>query len=144
MMSNVLIVDDDIDAREAVARFIRKAGHRVRYAPNGREALAALTEENPDVVILDAVMPEMDGVSFLEVIRCYLRWQNLPVILLTAFAEGMHIRRAVELGVRKTFLKAHYDLDELLAHVEACSLAGPATGGSNFGDDFPPSRGALN
>lgn len=143
-MANVLIVDDDLDARDAVARFLRKGGHRVRCVPNGREALAALTDDSPDVVVLDAIMPEMDGVSFLEVIRCYLRWQNLPVLLLTAYPEGMHIRRAVELGVRKTFLKAHYDLDELLAHVEACSMAGPTSGGPDLGDDFPPSRGMLN
>ena len=143
-MVNVLVVDDDVDARDAVARFLRKSGHRVRCVPNGREALAELTEDTPDVVVLDAVMPEMDVVGFLEVIRCYLRWQNLPVLLLTAYAEGMHIRRAVELGVRKTFLKAHYDLDELRAHVEACSTSGPMGENPNFGDEFPPSRGMLN
>jgi CheY-like chemotaxis protein len=142
MMANVLIVDDDIDSREAVARFMRKAGHVVRCAPNGREALVALTDDNPDVVLLDAVMPEMDGVSFLEVIRCYLRWQNLPVILLTAYPEGMHIRRAVELGVRKTFLKAHYSLDELLAHIDVCAGSAPISGPNS--QELPPQRGHLN
>ena len=120
-MADVLLVDDDPDANEAVARLLRKAGHEVRCAPDGREALNALTTETPDVVVLDAKMPEMDGVAFLEVIRSYLRWQSLPVILLTGYADGPHVRRAVELGVRKTFLKADYDLTELLAHVEACT-----------------------
>jgi len=120
-MSDVLLVDDDPDSNEVVARFLRKAGHEVRCVPDGREAIEALTTHTPDVVILDAIMPQMDGVSFLEVIRCYLRWQSLPVILLTAYADGPHIRRAVELGVRKTFLKADYDLGELLVHVEACA-----------------------
>ena len=139
-MVSVLIVDDDPDAREAVARYLRKAGHRARCVPNGREALAALSEDTPDVVILDAKMPEMDGVTFLEVIRCYLRWSTLPVLLLTGYSEGLHIRRAVELGARKTFLKADFSLEELRAHVEACASPEVSSGP----DDMPPTRGMYN
>lgn len=140
-MSYVLIVDDDLDSREAVARYVRRGGHRVAGASNGREALRALIDETPDLIILDARMPEMDGVSFLEVIRCYLRWQNLPVILLTAFSEGLHIRRAVELGVRKTFLKANFEMDELLSHVEACAGSAPM---NDSHEEPPPRPGLLN
>lgn len=124
-MAHVLLVDDDPDSNEVVNRFLRKAGHKVRCVPNGREALNALTADTPDVVILDARMPEMDGVSFLEVIRCYLRWQSLPVLLLTAYSDGLHIRKAVELGVRKTFLKADFSLTELEAHVATCGQSSP-------------------
>lgn len=139
-MAVVLVVDDDIDAREAVARYLCKAGHRVICVPNGRDALAALTDDSPDVVVLDALMPEMDGVSFLEVIRCYLRWQKLPVLLLTAYPEGMHMRRAVELGVRKSFLKANYQIEELLAHIEVCARSRAA----GEPDDESPSGGLRN
>ena len=139
-MAAVLIVDDDVDSREVLARRLRKSGHQVRCAPNGREALAELTGDTPDVILLDAVMPEMDGVSFLEVLRCYLRWQSLPVLLLTGYSEGTHIRRAVELGVRKTFLKSDFDFQELLAHVELCST-GPAPSAK---DPEPPSRSMFN
>ena len=121
MMSRVLLIDDNDDTREAVGQFLRTHGHIVRTAPNGKEAMAALTSDTPDVVVLDYKMPEMDGISFLEVIRCYLRWQSLPVILVTAYPEGSHIRRAAELGVRKTFLKSEYDLNDLLGHIEACA-----------------------
>ena len=120
-MAHVLLVDDNTDTREAVGQYLRNAGHHVTTCPNGQEAMAVLTGDTPDVVVLDYKMPKMDGIAFLEVIRCYLRWQSLPVILLTAYPEGNHIRRAVELGVRKTFLKAEYDLDQLLGHVEACA-----------------------
>ncbi|HSZ60057.1 MAG TPA: response regulator [Tepidisphaeraceae bacterium] len=125
-MAFVLVVDDDAESREIVARYLQKAGHRVHGAPNGNKALDALVQQTPDVVILDYKMPELDGISFLEVIRCYLRWQSLPVILLTAYSDGEHIRRAMELGVRKTFLKADFDLRELQAHVEACGAPTPA------------------
>ena len=124
-MAIVLLVDDDSDSREVLAKHLRRAGHMVRVSPNGHEAMAALTSERPDVVILDYKMPKMDGISFLEVIRCYLSWQELPVILLTAYPDGQHIKKAVELGVRNTFLKGDYDLWELSAHVEACSASMP-------------------
>ena len=120
-MSRVLVIDDDADARDVLANYLEKYGHTVILAPNGHEALAALTNDRPDVVILDYKMPKMDGVSFLEVMRCYLNWQQLPVILLTGYPEGQHIKKAVELGVRKTFLKGDYNLKELLAHIEACA-----------------------
>jgi CheY-like chemotaxis protein len=115
------LVDDEVDAREALARYLRRAGHAVRCAGSGRQAIGILFHHTPDVVILDARMPEMDGVSFLETVRSYLRWQNLPVVLFTAYPEGLHIRRALELGVRKTLLKTNCDMQELLAHVEACA-----------------------
>jgi DNA-binding response OmpR family regulator len=141
-MASVLVVDDDLDSRDAVMRFLKRAGHRVRCAGNGREALRVMGQDTPDVIILDAKMPEMDGVSFLEVIRCYLRWQGLPVLFVTAYPEGLHIRRGMELGVRKTFLKSKYELSELLAHVEACAPVGLSD--SEPPDDFPDAGNRLN
>jgi CheY-like chemotaxis protein len=117
-MGSVLVVDDDPDGREALCRLLARAGYAVRSAPNGRDALIALTTQQPDVVILDAMMPEMDGVTFLGVVRSYLRWGNLPVILLTAYPEGEHIDRARELGVKRIFLKASYQASDLLSCVE--------------------------
>lgn len=137
-MSYVLVVDDDADSRDAVAGFLRKRGHRVVCARNGREAIRTLVENPiPDSVVLDARMPEMDGVTFLEVIRCYLRWQTMPVFMLTAFAEGNHIQRAHELGVQKVFLKANFDLSDLHAHIQQLS-SGPVNLAA-----MDPSTGSL-
>jgi CheY-like chemotaxis protein len=118
-MAAVLVVDDDPDGCEAVMRALRKSGKAVRTAPNGREALAALIDAaTPDVVVLDVRMPEMDGLQFLEVIRSYLRWSHLPVVLLTAFADPAVLERVEELGVKHVFVKANYQMSELLACVE--------------------------
>ena len=116
-MGSVLVVDDDDDSREAVGRFLSKAGYAVRSARNGREALVAVATMVPDVIILDARMPEMSGLEFLQVIRSYLRWSVVPVILLTAFDQGPHIDRARDFGVGCIFLKASYQLPDLLACV---------------------------
>ena len=117
-MASILIVDDDPDGAEPVARFLRRSGHRVVCSPNGREALSLLTGALPDLVILDMRMPEMDGVGFLHVLRSYLRWQNLLVIIVTAYAEGPHIKEAAEMGVETVFKKGDIDFAHLLAAVD--------------------------
>ena len=114
MIGRVLIVDDDLDAAEALARFLRNAGHQVRSVPNGREALAALSDEIPDAAILDIRMPEMDGTTLLEVMRCYLRWESVPVILITGFPDDPRLSRAHKLGIKRTFVKAAFTYEELL------------------------------
>lgn len=127
-MASVLVVEDDSDSREVVAKFLQNAGHRVTTASDGFEAMAAITTVAPHVIVLDYKMPKMDGISFLEVIRCYLRWQSLPVILLTAFPDGQHIKRAEQLGVKKIFVKSAYELPELAALVDLCA---PSRGGGH-------------
>jgi CheY-like chemotaxis protein len=101
--------------------------HMTRCVPNGREALSALANRTPDVVILDLRMPEMDGITFLEVIRCYLRWSYLPVILLTAHQADSTTERAQQLGVRRVFHKGAYSLTDLLASVNELAKEGKDT-----------------
>jgi CheY-like chemotaxis protein len=63
-------------------------------------------------------MPEMNGLEFLQVIRSYLRWQSVPVVMLTAFDKGEHIERAREFGVGCVLLKASYRLADLLMCID--------------------------
>jgi len=125
-MSRVLVVDDDADGMEAVCLFLEKAGHHVMCKHNGREALAGLATFSPDVVILDLLMPEMDGVEFLEVLRNYYRGLTLPVVLLTAVPEGPAAHRARSLGVRHVFPKADFQLSDLETCI--CELTRPVPG----------------
>ena len=75
------MVDDDDAARVSLEKLLIAAGHKVLAAPNGREALIEVLQRQPDVIVLDLAMPEMDGPSFLEVLRSYLRVQSLPVVM---------------------------------------------------------------
>ena len=128
-MASILIIDDDPDAADLVGRVMRRAGHQVSVAPNGREAIAHLSGVLPDLVILDMRMPEMDGVSFLEVLRSYLRWQHVPVILVTAYPEGPDIEHAAELGAADVFRKGDLGFDELLTAVDQKLAARGSDGG---------------
>ena len=77
-MASVLLVEDAFDASEALASYLRKHCHQVRSVGNGREALAAVIMNPPDAVVLDLYLPEIDGPSFLEVVRLYLRMNSPP------------------------------------------------------------------
>lgn len=119
-MADVLVIDDDRDSSEVVVRYLRKAGHAARSAADGREALRALVAAVPDVIVLDLLMPGMDGVTLLEVVRSYLRWTFVPVVILTACPEDPRLQSLASLGVTRVFAKAKFDLADLLAFVNAC------------------------
>jgi CheY-like chemotaxis protein len=124
-MSCVLLVDDDADGAEAVGRFLESEGHRVVHATNGRRALAALTTARPDVVLLDLMMPQLDGIGFLRVLNGYFQSGSFPVVVLTALAEGPKLQRARELGVRRIFRKGDFRLCDLLDYVAALQSGRP-------------------
>ncbi len=92
-MASVMIVDDNADACEPLANFLGRAGHVVRCVQNGREALVGVIQEPPDVVVLDLILPDMDGPTFLEVVRSYLRLQSLPVVVLTGLPDSPIVAR---------------------------------------------------
>ena len=104
-MARILIVDDNQDACDGIERILKAVGHDVACVPNGREALIQVLSKLPDVVLLDPIMPEMDGPSFLEVVRSYLRLQSLPVVVLTALTESPMIDRAQALKVNSILVK---------------------------------------
>ena len=120
-MASILIVDDAVDACEPLQKFLERAGHTVACVPNGRDALAAVIAHPPDAVVLDLLMPEMDGPSFLEICRSYLRLQHLPVVVLTAITDGPLIDRVRNAKVGDILVKGkatHQDiLDAVIAQI---------------------------
>ena len=113
-MSSVLVVDEDADTRDAVGRALMKLGYAVRAARSGHEALIAVATTAPDVIVLDVRMPEMDGMEFLQVIRSYLRWSKIPVVLVTAYPDEIPLERAHQFGVKMIFVKSTSTLDDLM------------------------------
>ncbi len=81
--ANVLVVDDDPDARRIVTSCLAEEGMHIETAINGRDALEILERFTPDIIFLDLVMPEMDGMSFLDHIRADPRYCHLPIIIIT-------------------------------------------------------------
>lgn len=119
-MSTILVVDDTALAREAVAKLLEYEGFEVMRAEHGRDAWAMMYEKSPDLVLLDLMMPEMDGVTFLRMIRRSDRWENLPVVVLTGASDDQKlIQRARELKIQDLVPKASFGFDDLLKRLKA-------------------------
>jgi len=124
-MAKILIVDDSPDNSEALGKFLEASGHEVACVPNGREALASVIQQPPDVVLLDLLMPEMDGPSFLEVVRSYLRLQALPVVVLTGLTESPMVERAQTLKVNSVLVKGKASPEEILQALQEAIVRMP-------------------
>jgi CheY-like chemotaxis protein len=108
--ASVLLVEDDKDIREAVSAVLEAEGYTVLTAGNGQEALKILERGQPCVVLLDLMMPVMDGWDFMEAVKKTRRLEDLPVVVVSAYSE-----RKAE-GVRRV-LKKPLDVNQLLAAV---------------------------
>src|SRR5829696_7958951 len=107
-MAKVLVVEDDRDSLDVVSRTLEKAGHLVVPAANGWEGLLALDSHTVDIIVLDLMMPGMNGSAFLRIIRNDQRRRTVPVVILTALNSGETLRTVSELGVQEWLLKADY------------------------------------
>lgn len=94
----ILLVDDEKDALTVMRERIRSWGYDLITASSGKEAIDELMDENPDIIILDYLMPEMDGVKTLKKIRRFDK--EVPVIMFTAFPDERSIKGTERLGIR--------------------------------------------
>jgi signal transduction histidine kinase/DNA-binding response OmpR family regulator/HAMP domain-containing protein len=113
----VLIVEDDASLRALLRRRLEKDGWTVIEAANGRVALEFMAEKRPDVVLLDLMMPEMDGFQFLDEVRKRAEWRSIPVIAITAKELTEDDRQRLNGGVKKILQKGAYSREELLSEV---------------------------
>jgi CheY-like chemotaxis protein len=117
-MPTILVVDDTTLAREAVSKLLEYEGFKVLRAGHGRDAWAMMYDHTPDLVLLDLMMPEMDGVTFLRMIRDSERWRHLPVIVLTGVTDQeVLLERARELVIQDLVSKSSFGFDDLLVRV---------------------------
>jgi CheY-like chemotaxis protein len=116
-MSRILIVDDAPAGREAMAKWLQKEGFEIATARNGAEALARLKDSKPDLIVLDHMMPEVDGLTFLAGIRRFPKWKTLPVIMLTGIKDKQHSLKAQTLNVNEYLVKSEYNPPDLLAQI---------------------------
>lgn len=124
-MSRILIVDDAPAGREAMAKWLQREGFETATARNGAEGLVRLKESKPDLILLDHMMPEVDGLTFLAGIRRFPKWKSLPVIMLTGIKDKAHERKAETLNVSEYLVKNEFTPRELLEGIR--KHLGPGT-----------------
>ncbi|MDC3956563.1 MULTISPECIES: response regulator [Polyangium] len=109
-MKTILVVDDELDIVDVLSDLLTAEGYRVITASNGREGLARIAESRPDLVLLDRMMPVVDGAEMLRLMREDASLGGIPVVMMSA-AEGRRLSQ--ELGCA-AFLKKPFDLGTLL------------------------------
>ncbi|HEX2623250.1 MAG TPA: response regulator, partial [Phototrophicaceae bacterium] len=114
---SVLIVEDDVIIREMVSRMLEKEGWTTMQAENGRIALAKLKHQRPGLILLDLMMPEMDGFQFVQEMRQVEDWRNIPIIVVTAKEITHEDRVRLNGTVRQILQKGAYSRDQLLVEV---------------------------
>jgi signal transduction histidine kinase/DNA-binding response OmpR family regulator/putative methionine-R-sulfoxide reductase with GAF domain len=113
----VLLVDDDDMTRRGMRLALEKDGWEVGEAENGRVALARLAEDCPDIIMLDLMMPEMDGFEFLVEMRARAEWRDIPVLVVTAKDLTAEERGRLNGDVARVLQKGSAELDEMLAEI---------------------------
>ena len=113
-MSRILIVDDMLASRESLARLLQQKGYTTDMARNGAEGLVKLKQNIPDLILLDQMMPEVDGLTFLAGIRRFPKYKNLPVIMLTGVKDRSCYMKAQTLGVKECLTKSEFSGPQLL------------------------------
>ena len=113
----VLLVDDDATLRQTLAIGLRAEGHDVLVAADGRSALQAVTEDQPDLVVLDLGLPDLSGVEVLRQLRSFSR---LPVVVLSARDGSGDKVEALDLGA-DDYVTKPFGADELLARIRAAA-----------------------
>jgi CheY-like chemotaxis protein/anti-sigma regulatory factor (Ser/Thr protein kinase) len=113
----VLVVDDDAALRELLRRLLEPAGYTVVEAENGRVALERLRGLSPSVVLLDLMMPEMDGFEFVAEFRRHEAWRTIPIVVITAKDLTREDRERLNGYVQKILQKGTHGREQLLAEV---------------------------
>jgi len=116
-MAKILVVDDDRFTRLAVEKYLKSLGHEVVTASNGFDGLELVKTENPELVILDMMMPKMDGMGFLRELREGELGSDVPVIALTAMAHKEFVVNALKYGV-KDYVTKPFNPNTLLLKVQ--------------------------
>ena len=115
----ILIVEDDNFVAEVYFAKLTEMGYEAILAQNGEEGIATLKKDKIDMILLDILMPIMNGMEMLEEIKKRGEWKNIPVILLTNVGEKESIQKVREMGVKNYLIKSHFTPAEVIEKIES-------------------------
>ena len=124
--TRVLMVEDDALQRERMLGWLERPQWIVREAANGREALNILREEKPDVILLDLMMPEMDGFEVVAALQKDAGWRDIPVIVITSLDLTAKDRERLNSGVQSVLVKEKFRPEDLVERIRRLVQAKPA------------------
>ncbi len=116
-MTKILVVEDDKFLREMISRKLDKEGYEVVQAIDGEKGVEKVVEEKPDIVLLDLILPGIDGFEVLEKTKNNPEVSNIPVIILSNLGQKSEIERGLKLGAVDFLIKAHFTPAEIVKKI---------------------------
>jgi DNA-binding response OmpR family regulator len=117
-MAKILIVEDDRFLRELIARKLKNEGYEVLEAIDGEEGLKRVKEEKPDLILLDLILPGIDGFEVLAKAKEDPTTAQIPVIILSNLGQREEIERGLKLGAIDYLIKAHFTPGEIIEKIK--------------------------
>ncbi len=118
-MQRILVIEDDRFLRKAAEAALRRHGYTVLTALDGETGLAVARVEHPDLVLLDLIMPGMQGFEVLKLLKEDASTSSIPVIILSNLGQDSDVKKALEAGAVDYLVKANLALDMLVGRVKA-------------------------
>ncbi len=116
--ARVLVVDDEPDLVRILEFGLRAAGYQVEIAADGQEGLKKAREIRPDIILLDLMLPKLDGYKVCRLLKFDERYRHIPIIILSARTQEGDQALAKEMGANR-FITKPYEFSEILSHIEA-------------------------
>lgn len=118
MAKKILIVEDDHPLRNAIKDKLSKEDFEILEAKNGTDGLATALEQQPDLILLDIIMPKMDGMTMLKKLRADDKGKNIPVIILTNLSDDKKVAESTEGGAYDYLIKSDWKIEDVVAKVK--------------------------
>lgn len=117
-MSKILLIEDDKFLRELIIQKLGKEGYDVSEAPEGESGLLKIKEERPDLVLLDLILPGIDGFEVLSRMKKDAELASIPVIILSNLGQKDDVQKGMDLGAEDYLIKAHFTPGEIVEKIK--------------------------
>ena len=118
MPKKILIIEDEEIMFSLLEKRLKGEGYDIQIARDGQAGLAMMRQEKPDLVLLDIIMPKMNGFDVLEAMRADSSLKDVSAIIISNSGQSVELDRAKELGVKDWLIKTEFDIQEVLAKVK--------------------------
>jgi len=118
MSKKILFVEDEPNLQKAVGELLKQENFQVFGALDGNEGLEIAKKENPDLILLDLILPKKDGFEVLKELKADEKTKDIPVIILTNLEGSGDVEKALDLGATTYLVKANYELDDILKTIK--------------------------
>lgn len=116
-MKKILFVEDETSLQVAIGESLKKVGYSINVAGDGEQALDFIKNNDYDLIILDIILPKIDGFEVLKEIKQMPNKKEIPVLILTNLETSKDVQKALELGATNYLVKANYSLEQMLEKI---------------------------